>query len=98
MSDRDSESPALSFGTVAYVAASGLPVCRFQVIGSKQRPRKITIHGEDGRDYLFLLKVSQSEQQAVRAMGSRLHDRLELEHSGPVLLISSSESVVLLFV
>ncbi len=27
------------------------------VISSKQRPRKLTIHGGDGAEYMFLLKV-----------------------------------------
>lgn len=27
------------------------------VINSKQRPRKLTIHGGDGAEYMFLLKV-----------------------------------------
>jgi len=27
-----------------------------QVISSKQRPRKLTIHGGDGAEYMFLLK------------------------------------------
>lgn len=29
------------------------------VITSKQRPRKLTIHGSDGAEYMFLLKVSR---------------------------------------
>jgi len=28
------------------------------VITSKQRPRKLTIHGSDGAEYMFLLKAS----------------------------------------
>ncbi len=39
-----------------------------QVISSKQRPRKITIHGEDGRDYLFLLKGHEDLRQDERVM------------------------------
>lgn len=27
------------------------------VITSKQRPRKLTIHGSDGAEYMFLLKA-----------------------------------------
>lgn len=30
---------------------------QLHVITSKQRPRKLTIHGSDGADYMFLLKV-----------------------------------------
>ena len=39
-----------------------------QVITSKQRPRKITIHGEDGHDYVFLLKGHEDLRQDERAM------------------------------
>ena len=31
---------------------------QLHVITSKQRPRKLTIHGSDGAEYVFLLKVS----------------------------------------
>ena len=30
---------------------------QLHVISSKQRPRKLTIHGGDGAEYMFLLKV-----------------------------------------
>ena len=30
---------------------------QLHVITSKQRPRKLTIHGGDGAEYVFLLKV-----------------------------------------
>ncbi len=30
---------------------------QLHVITSKQRPRKLTIHGSDGAEYMFLLKV-----------------------------------------
>jgi phosphatidylinositol kinase/protein kinase (PI-3 family) len=30
---------------------------QLHVISSKQRPRKLTIHGGDGSEYMFLLKV-----------------------------------------
>ena len=33
---------------------------QLHVITSKQRPRKLTIHGSDGAEYMFLLKVSCS--------------------------------------
>lgn len=38
------------------------------MITSKQRPRKITIYGEDGRDYLFLLKGHEDLRQDERVM------------------------------
>jgi phosphatidylinositol kinase/protein kinase (PI-3 family) len=31
---------------------------QLHVISSKQRPRKLTIYGGDGAEYMFLLKVS----------------------------------------
>ena len=34
---------------------------QLHVITSKQRPRKLTIHGSDGAEYMFLLKVSLSQ-------------------------------------
>jgi FKBP12-rapamycin complex-associated protein len=39
-----------------------------QVISSKQRPRKVTIQGEDGQDYLFLLKGHEDLRQDERVM------------------------------
>ena len=33
---------------------------QLHVITSKQRPRKLTIHGSDGAEYVFLLKVAPS--------------------------------------
>ncbi|CAM9335390.1 unnamed protein product [Hapterophycus canaliculatus] len=39
-----------------------------QVIPSKQRPRKTTIQGEDGRDYVFLLKGHEDLRQDERVM------------------------------
>lgn len=30
---------------------------QLHVITSKQRPRKLTIHGSDGAEYMFLLKA-----------------------------------------
>jgi phosphatidylinositol kinase/protein kinase (PI-3 family) len=33
---------------------------QLHVITSKQRPRKLTIHGSDGAEYMFLLKVCPS--------------------------------------
>ncbi|CAM9628539.1 unnamed protein product, partial [Phaeothamnion confervicola] len=39
-----------------------------QVIPSKQRPRKLTIRGEDGHDYVFLLKGHEDLRQDERVM------------------------------
>ncbi|KAL7543713.1 hypothetical protein ACHAXR_013532 [Thalassiosira sp. AJA248-18] len=39
-----------------------------QVITSKQRPRKITIRGNDGKDYVFLLKGHEDLRQDERVM------------------------------
>ena len=39
-----------------------------QVINSKQRPRKITIRGSDGNDYIFLLKGHEDLRQDERVM------------------------------
>ena len=38
------------------------------VITSKQRPRKLTIHGSDGADYVFLLKGHEDLRQDERVM------------------------------
>ncbi len=35
---------------------------QLHVISSKQRPRKLTIHGGDGAEYMFLLKVRTSDE------------------------------------
>jgi phosphatidylinositol kinase/protein kinase (PI-3 family) len=39
-----------------------------QVITSKQRPRKITLKGDDGRDYTYLLKGHEDLRQDERVM------------------------------
>lgn len=39
---------------------------QLHVITSKQRPRKLTIHGSDGAEYMFLLKVGQCEAVWIR--------------------------------
>ena len=36
------------------------------VITSKQRPRKLTIHGSDGAEYMFLLKASSNSPAQPR--------------------------------
>ena len=38
------------------------------VITSKQRPRKLTIHGSDGAEYVFLLKGHEDLRQDERVM------------------------------
>lgn len=44
-------------GTPVVTIAAFAP--QLTVITSKQRPRKLTIHGSDGAEYMFLLKVQQ---------------------------------------
>ncbi|CAH0400987.1 unnamed protein product [Chilo suppressalis] len=39
-----------------------------QVIKSKQRPRRLTIHGSDGKQYMFLLKGHEDLRQDERVM------------------------------
>lgn len=39
-----------------------------QVITSKQRPRKLSIKGSDGKDYMFLLKGHEDLRQDERVM------------------------------
>eukprot|EP00879_Flechtneria_rotunda_P007003 GHRR01007352.1.p1 GENE.GHRR01007352.1~~GHRR01007352.1.p1 ORF type:complete len:2075 (+),score=775.15 GHRR01007352.1:2-6226(+) len=41
---------------------------QLQVISSKQRPRKLTIHGSDGAEYMFLLKGHEDLRQDERVM------------------------------
>ena len=41
---------------------------KVQVITSKQRPRKITLRGNDGKDYVFLLKGHEDLRQDERVM------------------------------
>lgn len=43
-------------------------VPKVQVITSKQRPRKITLLGNDGKDYVFLLKGHEDLRQDERVM------------------------------
>lgn len=54
---------------------SGKPVVKiksfdptFQVIGSKQRPRKLTIRGDDGKEYQYALKGHEDIRQDERVM------------------------------
>ena len=47
---------------------------QLHVITSKQRPRKLTIHGSDGAEYVFLLKVGLRitlRQEGAREGGGR---------------------------
>ncbi|KAJ8764782.1 hypothetical protein K2173_009184 [Erythroxylum novogranatense] len=41
---------------------------QLDIITSKQRPRKLTIHGSDGEDYTFLLKGHEDLRQDERVM------------------------------
>ena len=41
---------------------------KLEVISSKQRPRKITMRGSDGNDYVFLLKGHEDLRQDERVM------------------------------
>lgn len=41
---------------------------QLEVITSKQRPRKLTIHGSNGEDYAFLLKGHEDLRQDERVM------------------------------
>ena len=43
------------------------------VMTSKQRPRKLTIHGSDGEDYAFLLKGHEDLRQDERVMQVNPH-------------------------
>jgi len=43
-------------------------ISNINVITSKQRPRKITLRGNDGKDYLFLLKGHEDLRQDERVM------------------------------
>ncbi|XXG56788.1 hypothetical protein AAC387_Pa03g4113 [Persea americana] len=52
-------SPVVTISTFAH---------QLIVITSKQRPRKLTIHGSDGEDYAFLLKGHEDLRQDERVM------------------------------
>lgn len=54
-----SESPVVTIASFA---------TQLVVITSKQRPRKLTIHGNDGEDYAFLLKGHEDLRQDERVM------------------------------
>ncbi|XP_068316986.1 serine/threonine-protein kinase TOR-like [Pyrus communis] len=53
------ESPVVTIASFA---------CQLVVITSKQRPRKLTIRGSDGKDYAFLLKGHEDLRQDERVM------------------------------
>ena len=57
-----------SFFSTQFPPPSGPFLSTFQIIKSKQRPRKITIRGDDGRDYVFLLKGHEDLRQDERVM------------------------------
>jgi serine/threonine-protein kinase mTOR len=55
--------------------AAGTPIVRIAgfnpevaVMASKQKPRKLTMHGSDGRPYVFLLKGKEDTRQDERVM------------------------------
>lgn len=56
---RISDSPVVTIASFAPQLA---------IITSKQRPRKLTIHGSDGEDYAFLLKGHEDLRQDERVM------------------------------
>lgn len=50
------------------------------VITSKQRPRKLTIHGSDGAEYMFLLKACfSSKHYNYVEMDVRLYSLMEIQ-------------------
>ena len=50
---------------------------QLHVITSKQRPRKLTIHGSDGAEYMFLLKVGPARHAGVRLGVSSCTDLMQ---------------------
>lgn len=56
------------------------------VITSKQRPRKLTIHGSDGDDYAFLLKGHEDLRQDERVMQVS-HPTVVFEHTANIFLV-----------
>ena len=42
---------------------------QLQVISSKQRPRKLTIYGSNGAEYMFLLKVWEENEKVWGEQG-----------------------------
>ena len=51
-----------------YLITTSFTIVSPQVITSKQRPRKLTIVGGDGRKYMFLLKGHEDLRQDERVM------------------------------
>jgi hypothetical protein len=47
------------------VVGIGMVLPTFQVISSKQRPRKFSLRGRDGKEYMFLLKGELAFQASV---------------------------------
>jgi hypothetical protein len=58
------------------------------VIPSKQRPRKITARGEDGLDYVFLLKGHEDLRQDERVMQlfGQVHPPVKLQFVHAVVM------------
>lgn len=52
---------------------------QLHVITSKQRPRKLTIHGSDGAEYMFLLKGHEDLRQA-RGMSTTAYPMQHAAH------------------
>lgn len=61
------------------------------VITSKQRPRKLTIHGSDGNDYAFLLKGHEDLRQDERVMQVCILMTSYIDLDGPFLSNMVSE-------
>jgi len=59
------------------------------VITSKQRPRKLTIHGSDGNDYAFLLKGHEDLRQDERVMQVCIYTDLNGPFVSSIDLIST---------
>lgn len=55
------------------------------VFTSKQRPRKLTIHGSDGEEYTFLLKGHEDLRLDERVMQVHLHFSFQLSLLVPVV-------------
>ena len=55
------------------------------MINSKQRPRKLTIYGSDGREYQFLLKGHEDLRQDERVMQVRCACAMPLDSVAAVV-------------
>lgn len=70
-------------GSPVVTIASFVP--QLGIITSKQRPRKLTIHGSDGEDYAFLLKGHEDLRQDERVMQVIF---------SPLCIISSCDAII----